>query len=379
MNFEWTNEQLEQRKKLVAVLNDDFRGASEKMESAEPAALKEIFRRCLRALGESGYLSLGQGVAGAAQAIDLAGLREELAQVSTSLFLVVETGARLAGGIIADAAAAPLREAWLTRINAGDAVAALALTEAPEQKGAEIPRTILRRAGEGYLLSGRKPAVAGAPAADVFVVAATLEEKPMWALVPAESAGVRVGPRLDTLGLRGLAAADVEFAEVALSADNVLERSADGEAFLRMMESLMLAAAAVGLMARLLTEATAAAKEQRRNGKPLIARQEIGFQLAEIFAVVETGRWYVRRAAWLIARRDREAATLAHCAKVFCAENAELVAGKALQIAGSRGCAAGQALERGYRDAKYLSIGGTANETARLAIAEEVLRKYAID
>jgi len=380
MNFEWTSEQIEQRKKLAGLLGGDIRSGIDQLETAEPAAMKDILSRCLQALGESGYLALAQGSQRAEQTLDLIALHEELAPASTSLFIAVETGARLAGGLIADAGSAALRETWLPSINAGRAIAALALAEPPEEKGGHPQQTAARREGDGLILSGLKPAVTNAPLADVFVTAATLDEKQAWLVVPAEADGVKIGARRRTLGMQGLAVASVEFAEVKVPAGNVLGPAADGAfAFMRMMEELMFASAGVGLAAALLAEATAHAKAHRRGGKPIIAHQEIGFQLAEIFAVLETARWYVRRAAWMMTRRDREAPTLAHCAKVFCSENAEIVAGKALQIAAGQGYAWGNAFERGYRDAKYLSIGGVSNELARLAIAEEALRKYAID
>jgi alkylation response protein AidB-like acyl-CoA dehydrogenase len=99
----------------------------------------------------------------------------------------------------------------------------------------------------------------------------------------------------------------------------------------------------------------------------------VSFKLAEMLTLLQTAQLLAYRAAWMEETGDREAAVLAHCAKVFCTESAEKVASYALQIMGGQGYISGNPAEEGYREAKYLQIAGTSSEISRMKIADKVL------
>ena len=113
--------------------------------------------------------------------------------------------------------------------------------------------------------------------------------------------------------------------------------------------------------------------ETMRGGKPIIAYQEVSFKLAEMLTLLQTSRLLAFRAAWMSDTSDREREILTRCAKVFCAESAEEVASKALQILGGQGYFKGNPAEEGYRDSKYLQIAGTSSEISRMKIADDLL------
>ncbi len=126
-------------------------------------------------------------------------------------------------------------------------------------------------------------------------------------------------------------------------------------------------------MKRSLDAALTFARGHASGNKPIIAYQEVGFKLAEMVTLFQTSQLLAYRAAWMAEAGDREAAVLAHCAKVFCTESAEEVASHALQILGGQGYIRGNPAEGGYRDAKYLQIAGTSSEISRMKIADNVL------
>jgi alkylation response protein AidB-like acyl-CoA dehydrogenase len=79
------------------------------------------------------------------------------------------------------------------------------------------------------------------------------------------------------------------------------------------------------------------------------------------------------RAGWASDAKDRDALDLTNCAKVFCAESAEKVAGSALQILSGAGYVAPNPAERAFRNSKYSCIAGTSSEIARMEIGDAAL------
>jgi alkylation response protein AidB-like acyl-CoA dehydrogenase len=65
-------------------------------------------------------------------------------------------------------------------------------------------------------------------------------------------------------------------------------------------------------------------------------------------------------------------------AKLFATETAAEVSLEAMRIMGGNGFSKDFAVERYYRDAPLLVIGGGANELQRLIIAKQLLQKYAL-
>jgi hypothetical protein len=65
-------------------------------------------------------------------------------------------------------------------------------------------------------------------------------------------------------------------------------------------------------------------------------------------------------------------------AKLFATETAAEVSLEAMRIMGGNGFSKDFPVERCYRDAPLLVIGGGANELQRLIIAKQLLQKYAL-
>jgi alkylation response protein AidB-like acyl-CoA dehydrogenase len=101
MNFDWTGEENELKIRVSGMLDADAVREAQAMEGEDLAELKRITGAFLRKLGQTGYLGLGLGPAGASDALKLLAAQEEVARISGSLFLAVETTARLFGGLLA--------------------------------------------------------------------------------------------------------------------------------------------------------------------------------------------------------------------------------------------------------------------------------------
>ncbi len=115
------------------------------------------------------------------------------------------------------------------------------------------------------------------------------------------------------------------------------------------------------------------AKSHKTGGKPVISYQTIAFKLSEMLTLLQTSQLFAYRVAWTADAKPKEAESLTWCAKVFCTEAAEKVAGWALQILSGAGFASGNEAELAYRCTKYGQIAGTSTEIARIKIGDDVL------
>jgi len=342
--------------------------ASEDVEEVRRATLKG-----LHPLGREGYLTLG--LDNEKNYVSLTAIQESLAAISPSLFIAAEVTARIFGRLVAVYGTPDQKDEIIPSLKEGRLIGAVALSE----DAMNIENDPLNSSGvnndDGFLVSGSKGHVVNGPIADWIAVAAKTADGLAFFLVKKESRGLAIGQRLSMLGYNGLAVSAVSLENCPVPS-NYIMGPFDGEEQIkavRMWEDQVLTAASLGQIQRSLDAALTFAKDHRSGNKPIIAYQEVGFKLAEMVTLFQTAKLLAYRAAWMAEAGDREAAVLAHCAKVFCTESAEEVASHALQILGGQGYVSGNPAEEGYRDAKYLQIAGTSSEISRVKIADRVL------
>ncbi|MBM4326937.1 MAG: acyl-CoA dehydrogenase [Deltaproteobacteria bacterium] len=377
MNFDWIPEEKELADKTAALFDPETRSELEAMEQAGLEEIRAITLRRLGRLAEIGYLHVGTGPEAERETTALIAAQEQLARLSGSLFLAVETTARLFGGLLEGFGDGQNVTDILEPLRRGELIAAVAISETEERDAPEGPVTWARRDGDGYVLTGRKSFVTNGPIADFVAVLADSGGKSVVCLVERTNEGVSVGPRLRTLGYNGLAVASIEFKDVKVPAKRALGPfdSRQPLDYLTLMQDLVLTMASVGLMHRAVCDAKDYAQSHLKGGKPIFRFQEIRFKLAEMLTLAQTAQLLAYRAGWLYSLGDKEALGVMRCAKVFSSEAAEQVTGLAMQITAGQGYLWDSPIQRAYREAKYASIAGTTSEVARMAIADELLTR----
>lgn len=380
MNFDWTPEELETKKSVESLFDEASLAELQLLEEADTGELKRITGNWLRRLAEIGYLGLRIEPSIRSAAPRLLAGQEELARASGSLFLAVETTARLFGGLVSVFGDDGQVRELLEPLNRGDIIGAVAVSEPAELADRDGFLTVGRFDGDGYVVNGKKSFVTNGPIADYIAVFGEVDGRTAVFLVHPDLPGVAIGPRLRMLGFDGLVVSSLELNGVQLPGSSVLGPFDDRRPleFLRNTEDMVLAGASVGLMERTVSETLAHARTHGRGGKPIFAHQEIRFKLAEMLTLSQSSRLLTHRAGWLFSVSDPEALTIVHCAKVFAAEAAEKVASMAMQIMAGRGYCRGNMIERGYREAKYAAIAGTTSELARMSIANDLLERYKV-
>ena len=343
------------------------------------------FRKLVQALGRGGWLRYAvpapYGVAPArldVRTICLA--RETLGQLSGMAdFAFAMQG--LGTGPISLFGSDALKQRYLPRVAAGDAIAAFAISEPLAGSDVSAMETVARRDGSDYIIDGRKTWISNAGIAEHYVVFARLDGgegadgRAFIALVvDADNPGLRVSERIVVNAPHPLGTLEFQGCRVPRSA-------LVGEAGKGMRVALgtldvfrsTVGAAALGFARRALEEATNHAISRHAFGHRLADLQLTQAKLADMATRVDASALLVYRAAWTrdagAARVTREAAM----AKLYSTESAQSVIDDAVQIFGGRGVVVGETVERLYREIRALRIYEGTSEIQKIVIAGQLV------
>jgi butyryl-CoA dehydrogenase len=131
--------------------------------------------------------------------------------------------------------------------------------------------------------------------------------------------------------------------------------------------------AMLGIAQRALEESLKYVKEKTMRGKPISHFQMVQFLIAEMASDIEAARWLFYRSMNLVDHGVQTLQSQAIC-KLFCAEMADRVCQKAIQLHGDYGYTKEFKAERLYRDAKFGGVVEGSNEVQRVIIARDILK-----
>jgi acyl-CoA dehydrogenase len=275
---------------------------------------------------------------------------------------------------------------WLPAMLAGEALGAFALTEPHAGSDASALRTRAERSADGssYRLSGTKIWISNAPAAERYLVFATVDPsagpKGITAfLVEKGMPGFRFGAHEKKMGIRSCPAAELVFEDCEVPVENRLGEEGEGYriALSALAEGrISIAAACVGLARSALEAAARYLGERKAFGAPLAEQQGLRFMLAEMARDVAAARALTREAA---AAKDRgePLAEVSSLAKWSASDAAMRVTTDAVQLFGASGYSRETGIERLMRDAKGAQIYEGTNQIHREIVAGEVLKHAA--
>jgi alkylation response protein AidB-like acyl-CoA dehydrogenase len=344
-------------------------------ECREFAAAEKGLREVLQALAPSGYLGLGCG-GGDTGTHTLVAAMEKVAGLAPSFFLGIEMSCRMFGRMLNTWARTPaLKDGLLKQVREGKAVGAVALSEEAMNVENQPLETCGARDGEHVIVNGRKSFVVNGPLADWIAVAGKFEDKAALFIIKKNTPGMVIGERLTTVGYEGAAICGLTLEKCRIPETRVIADLDPQEMLsrLKLWENQILIGASLGALKSAFETARDFAKTHRTGGKPAIAYQAVAFKLSEMLTLYQTAQLFAYRAAWTYDVKPKEAESLTWCAKVFCTEASEKVAGYAMQILSGKGFLSGNPAERAYRNAKLGQICGTSTEIARVKIGDHVL------
>ncbi|MCW2785386.1 MAG: acyl-CoA dehydrogenase [Marmoricola sp.] len=268
-----------------------------------------------------------------------------------------------------------LKQEWLPRVAALDAIAALALTEPDVGSDLRAVTTTLEQDGDELVINGRKSFITNGGAAAFYNVLAREGEGWSMVLIPADTAGLTIERGADLIAPHILG--ELTFADVRVPLSHRLGQP--GKAFSLMLQTLAVfrvtvAASAVGLAQAALDESLRHAQTRQQFGKPLIEIGAVSQSLALSWTEVEAARAFVYRAAALAQSDPLGHLDYSSMAKVSATEAAGRIVDRSLQTMGRFGLVRGSKIERLYRNARPLRVYEGATEVLLDSLARRLAK-----
>jgi alkylation response protein AidB-like acyl-CoA dehydrogenase len=275
---------------------------------------------------------------------------------------------------------------YLPAMATGEKRGGICLTESNAGTDLQSITTTAVLDGDVYRVNGSKMWITNARHGNTFLLLAKTDPKAEPAhrgmsafLIEKGSAGFHVGRDLDKLGYKSVETCELHFDDFKVRRENLIG-GVEGQGFRQVMtglesERLNVAARGLGIARAAFEEAIRYAQRRVTFGKPIAEYQTIQNKLADMATRIEASRLLIYSAA---EKRDRgERCDLeAGMAKLFATETAAEVSFEAMRILGANGYSKDFPVERYYRDAPLVVIGGGTNELQRLIIAKNLLKKY---
>ncbi len=275
---------------------------------------------------------------------------------------------------------------FLPGMATGEKRGGICLTESNAGTDLQAITTTATRDGGVYRIDGSKMWITNARHGDTFLLLAKTDptarpaHRGMSAFVIEKGEpGMTVGRDIDKLGYKGVETCELHFSGFPVPADNLIG-GVEGQGFKQVMtgleaERLNVAARGLGIARAAFEEAIRYAQRRSTFGKTIAEYQTIQNKLADMATHIEASRLLIYSAC---EKRDRgERCDLeAGMAKLFATETAAEVSFEAMRIMGANGYSKDFPVERYYRDAPLVVIGGGTNELQRLIIARNLLKKY---
>lgn len=262
----------------------------------------------------------------------------------------------------------------------------ICLTESNAGTDLQNISTTARRDGNVYRVNGSKMWITNARHGNTFLLLAKTDPSAQPAhrgmsafIIEKGTHGMNVGRDIDKLGYKGVETCELHFDNFPVPLENLVG-GGEGQGFKHVMtgleaERLNVAARGLGVARAAFEEAIRYAQRRVTFGRPIAEYQTIQNKLADMATRIEASRLLIYSAA---EKRDRgERCDLeAGMAKLFATETAAEVSFEAMRILGANGYSKDFPVERYYRDAPLVVIGGGTNELQRLIIARNLLKKY---
>ena len=256
----------------------------------------------------------------------------------------------------------------LPRSVAGEWVGGLCMTEPDVGTDVLAMRTRARRAGDVYLLDGIKTFITNGgidenTLGDAFVVYAATGERSLSSfLVEKGMPGFRLGQKWkDKLGVRASFTAELVFEGVRVPVEKRLgEEGAGTLAMMRNLEieRLTLAAMSLGIAQRCLGVMIDWSNQRKSFGVPIREHGQVQRYIAESYAEWRAARCLVYDTARRFDLGSAGQRIDADAAKLFASQAGKRAADAAIQVLGGYGYMGENVVERLWRDAKLLEIGG---------------------
>ncbi len=379
-SFALTDEQETIRQTARSFAEKDMRPTVMKYDESQEFPFETV--RQLSALGFMG-ITVPEDLEGAGLTdIEATLIIEELARIDPSVALTVASHNSLCTGHIMLFGGEEQKRRYVPDLAAGRALGAWGLTEPGSGSDSGGMKTVARKDGADWLLTGSKTFITQGSVGSTYVVMAVSDtEKPRESItafiLEKGMPGFTIGKKENKLGMRCSDTATLLFDGVRIPKENVVGEIGDGfKQALRVLDGgrIGIASLSVGIAQGALDASIAYAKERKQFGKAIGEFQAVQWKLADMATEVSAARTLTR----LAAQRKAEGKPFglqASQAKYYASEIASRAASEAVQIHGGYGFIKEFPVEKLYRDVKLMTIGEGTSEVQKMVIARYLMNK----
>jgi len=338
-------------------------------------------RDVLKKMGQAGLFGLMyEEDYGGAQADALTNLvfAEALSQSTFAGFVItVLVHTDMASPHLHHAGNAQQKAKYMPGIISGETITAVGITEPGAGSDVAGIRTTAKRDGDGWVLNGSKIFITNGVHANLYFIAAKTgpgRHQMSMFIVEKGAPGFTVGRSLDKTGWLSSDTAELVLDNVRLSDDALLGEQDKG--FYSVMknfqtERIALGAMAVGHCMKALQLTLDYVRQRQAFGKSLWDQQTIRQRLSMMDAKTRAARQFTYHCAWSVTQ-GHDIVQEVSMLKALTGELVNEVVSICQQFHGGMGYMREAPIERLWRDARVLAIGGGATEV----MLEEVAKRY---
>ena len=270
---------------------------------------------------------------------------------------------------------------WLPRMATGELIGAIAMTEPGAGSDLQGVKTVARKDGNHYRISGSKTFITNGQLANLIIVvtktdpSAGAKGTSLIMVETDEVEGFERGRNLDKIGLKANDTSELFFNEVRVPTSNLLGHE-EGQGFIQLMqqlpqERLQIGTGAIAMIERALALTIDYVKDRKAFGKAIIEFQNTQFKLAELKTEATIGRVFYNDCVTRHVNGGLDPVT-ASMAKYWLSDLQGKVVDECLQLHGGYGYMNEYPIARMFRDARVQRIYGGTNEIMKLLIGRSL-------
>ena len=267
---------------------------------------------------------------------------------------------------------------YLPKVLSGEWIAGMGMTEPGAGTDVLGMTTVAVHSGGEWVLNGTKTYITNGCEGHCFLVYAKVEGRMTAFVVDRDCPGFSTSNHIDKLGMRGSTMSELIFADCRVPHANLLGEVGSGLTHMMRnleIERVTLAAMSVGIADRCVELMVRHAHERQAFRSPLNRFGQIQRYIGEGFAMTEAARCLVYNVARDIGPEIRNRVG-SDAAKLFAAPVGKMVADYAMQVMGGAGYCKEYPVERLWRDAKLLEIGGGTIEAHQKNLTKDLTALY---
>ncbi len=275
-----------------------------------------------------------------------------------------------------------MHEEFLYPALRGEKIGAFQLTEPNAGSDLSAVQTKATKTSDGYVINGMKTWSTSGPKADFHTVLCQTDPSAgikglAFFLVPSSTPGFSFSKPFEMLGTRTSSLSEIYFKDCHIPAEYRLGEEGRGlNVLLKILAEIriMTASLALGLHRAAMDDAIKYCKEREQFGKPISKYQLIQAKIANMAVNLEAGQLMVDKVTHMIDN-GQSCLNEASMAKYFTVESACEATDHAMRIFGGYGYSMEYAVQRYYRDNRFLLYGGGTHEVLQTTIAREILSR----